>query len=124
MRFAVVNYNGQRQLICKHKLFFEYLELFFAAVSFVVIIEPDFTDCHHLFLRGKLFYIAAPVGGQRIEIQRVETDGGIDKRIFSARAIDFSLVIMSVPQVTTPDIPFSGNEDSSSSRSQSNCSSS
>lgn len=29
--FAVVNYNGQRQLICKHKLFFEYLELFFAA---------------------------------------------------------------------------------------------
>ena len=33
-------------------------------------------------MRGKLFYIAAPVGGQRIEIQRVETDGGIDKRIF------------------------------------------
>lgn len=55
MRFAVVNYNGQRQLICKHKLFFEYLELFFTAVSFVVIIEPDFTDCHHFILRGKLF---------------------------------------------------------------------
>lgn len=55
MRFAVVNYNGQRQLICKYKLFFEYLELFFAAVSFVVIIEPDFTDCHHLFCAASFF---------------------------------------------------------------------
>ena len=90
MRFAVMNYNGQRQLICKHKLFFEYLELFFAAVSFVVIIEPDFTDCRHFFSRGKLFYIAAPVGGQRIEIQRVKTDGGIDKRIFFPQELSTS----------------------------------
>lgn len=124
MRFAVVNYNGQRQLICKHKLFFEYLELFFAAVSFVVIIEPDFTDCHHFILRGKLFYIAAPVGGQRIEIQRVETDGGIDKRIFFRKS--YRLLARYYVRTAGDDARYtvSGNEDSSSSRSQSNCSSS